>query len=523
MKFIDFYPKQGSFKVGEILRFETEFETDSPTVLSFLVSFIKGDELVGQKCMEIQAEAGQQCFAFDWCSENNQPEAFLVRLVMLDAKGNEVDRIYTAVDIQVEWTDFPRYGFLSDFQPGRDDIEGVMRTLGKYHVNGVQFYDWQYRHDQLVAPTEEYIDPLKRQLSLKTVLQLIEACHQHGIAAMPYLAVYGASIDFWREHQDWGMYDAEGKPLTFEDFLGIMDPTAGGAWIQHLGRECGWVLEKLPFDGLHVDQYGEPKKAFTADGVEIDIPKAFSDFTTMLKTCYPQAVVAFNSVGNWPVESLAAADVDFVYIEIWPPDTAFTDLHKIVSNARQISRNKPVVIALYIPAAHDNTLRLANAVIMSAGGTRIEIGEHGRLLSDPYFPKHEEMTSELACTLRSYLDFAVAYQSLLGPQAEEVPFESVLFPENLIGIMRRNGRQLALNLINLTGLDDPRWNEAQKAPEAQTDLHIRIKCDELVTGVKVASPDADPELYILDFEQIDGILSFRLPSLAFWTMTVIEI
>jgi dextranase len=144
----------------------------------------------------------------------------------------------TAFDVLSSWTDFPRYGFLTDFSASRADPEPVLEKLTRFHINGLQFYDWQYRHDQLLAPSEEYIDLLGREMSLASLRKLVDAAHQHGMATMPYLAIYAASADFWRTHPDWALYDEAGNPIAFgENFLGLMDPSTGSSWSQHLLSE----------------------------------------------------------------------------------------------------------------------------------------------------------------------------------------------------------------------------------------------------------------------------------------------
>src|SRR4030095_7675836 len=96
------------------------------------------------------------------------------------------DSLYavSAFDVLSKWTDFPRYGFLTNFSASRADPETVLKKLTRFHIHGLQFYDWQYRHDQLIAPTEEYVDPLRREMSLASVRMLVDVARQHGMVAM---------------------------------------------------------------------------------------------------------------------------------------------------------------------------------------------------------------------------------------------------------------------------------------------------------------------------------------------------
>jgi dextranase len=345
------------------------------------------------------------------------------------------------------------------------------------------------------------------------------------MAAMPYLAVYAASLEFWGDHPEWALYDAENQPITFHDFLGLMDPSQEGGWIEHLLTECRSVLEKLPFDGLHVDQYGDPKEGFNAKGEGVDIPEAFAAFIRTLKEEHHQAAVVFNAVGNWPIEQLAAAPQDFVYIEIWPPDVTYRDVGRIVRDARGLSGGKGVVIALYLPANRPENILLADAFIFSLGGSRIEMGEKARLLVDPYFPKHEAISRDLMGALRRYHDFAVRYGRWLGPSAELLKSDEVpSVPEGVWAVIRSCPGWVVVCLVNGTGLEDPRWDEEQPAPVAIRDVPVRLSLDRRVRKAWWASADElDPGLVALSHTVEGGAVSCTLPVLERWAIIALEL
>jgi dextranase len=358
------------------------------------------------------------------------------------------------------------------------------------------------------------------------------------MAAMPYLAVYAASLEFWREHADWALYDEQGEALSFVDFLGLMDPTAGRPWSIHMLNECKKVLAALPFDGLHVDQYGEhfgdedgkPKKVFDADGEVVDIPKAFSQFLHSLGAAHPAAPVTFNAVGNWPIAALAAAPQDFVYIEIWPPSTSYFDLVEIVLNARRLSRDKAVIIALYLPASRIANIRLADALIFSCGGARIELGDKERLLSDPYFPKHQALSPELKAVLRRYYDFAVRYQELFGPAVRSVPEPplleepSLLVSEGIWHAVRQSPGRLTLCLVNMCGVIEPRWDKDHSEPQAQINGRLTLFSDQLIRQVLWATPDSlDPNLRSINWQVVENRIEVNLPELIYWAILVFEL
>ena len=519
MLILDFYPLKGFFHPGETLSFRLVLKASQAATTKLNLCLFSLQNCVQEKELQINYQNGTTAQTLD---VSFTPEltcgGYALNLQVEDQK------FWTAFDVQKDWLAFPRYGFLSDFSAhlleSPELINERLENLAKYHLTGLQFYDWQYRHDQLVAPSEDYLDPLQRLLSLKTIHSLISEAHQVNMAVMPYLAVYGASIEFWRKHPDWGMYDAEGQPLLFEDFLGLMNPAPGSAWTAHLAAQCRDVLKTLAFDGLHIDQYGDPKQAWSITGEEINLPAAFVSFINQQKQDL-QVPVIFNAVGNWPIEALAESQADLMYIEVWPPTPRFADLRQIVENARSLSGGKPVIIPIYIPAEQKTNLLLADAVIAASGGTHLELGDDLKLLSDPYFPESETLAEDYLKDLRPYWDFITAYQAVLGPEAENITLKTDL-PQSVFCIARRKGNLLALNLIQLSAEDC--WTEVQQPRTCLSDLPLEFETPARIEALCWASPDlANWQLQPLEFAEENGRIKCCLPALTHWSLLLVQL
>lgn len=522
MKLIDLYPCKGVYRPGEAISLVVVIEAVNPVEGELNLSLYHMEKVLETIRIPIHPKTGSQCIPVTLELVSNIPRGYGLEAVLLDRGGRVAGTASTAFDVQRSWTDYPRYGFLTRFGPDPGEDEAV-EWLVRFHINGLQFYDWQYRHDQLLAPSERYNDPLGRQLSLARVRRLIEDAHTHGMAAMAYLAVYAASLSFAGAHPDWRLQTEKGEPLDFEGFLGLMDPTPGGPWSEHLLAECGRTLAALPFDGLHVDQYGEPRVGFNARGEPVDLPTAFGGFIAALKDRFPAAPVTFNAVKNWPIEALAGAPLDFVYVELWPDTPGYPEVFKIVHGARRLSGGKPVVVAQYIPAAHTANLRLSQALVFALGGSRIELGEERRLLSDPYFPKHEAIPQDLERILRQIYDFVVRYGELIGPGAEMVEGSGVSTPEGVECIHRRFGKWSALHLLNFTGKSNARWCEAHRPPRRLRDVQLSFPGLDPVLGVWWATPDRPGiSLEPLKWHEEGERIHVIVPSLEYWSMIVVD-
>lgn len=459
-----------------------------------------------------------------WSPPAGTKGGFGVRAELFDSAGVLVGSTTTAFDILGDWTEFPRYGFLSDFFPDREDIEVTLKDLLRFHVNGLQYYDWQYRHDILISPESIYLDPLGRELSLDTIKEFLQYCKKFGIKSMLYMAVYAASLAFWKEHPEWALYDPEGHPYYFEDFLGIMDPSPNSPWIEHIKKECDRVLSELDFDGIHIDQYGDPRVGLNAAGDPVDLPAAFQSFINDLKSICPQASIVFNAVKNWPIESLAVSQQDFMYIEIWPPNTSYQELGEIVSQARTLSGEKPVVIAAYIPAKHEANVRLADAVIFANGGTRIELGEGKRLLTDPYFPKHENLSPDLENALLNYHNFLVCYGDLIGPSQKRSRDIPISAPVGIVSTVCLQEGLISICLINQNGIKKLHWDQAHSQPDIQEYYEIEITTPLKIRAARWGSPDQpDWKLSPIEWVQESGVCRVKIPHLDYWGTLVLSV
>jgi dextranase len=487
--------------------------------------------------------------------------------VVASGPEGETCRGETAFDYAAHWREAPRYGFLSDFAPeeaGRtDDVE----FLNRHHINVVQFYDWMYRHDRLLPDTDEFVDPLGRRMSLSVVREKIAALRAKGIASMAYVAVYGSLPDYIEQHPEQGLYQNDGKPHSLGNFFHIMDITADSAWTAHMLDQYERAVVAMQFDGVHLDQYGFPKKAIRRRGGAADVvalkelyPRFIDSVRERMSTLGGDLGVVFNNVGNFPSHTTAAAQQDIMYSEIWDPASHLRDLKAIIDHGRQRS-GKQMVLAAYLPWFHPEEGRdplqaeygatLAMAAIFASGGYHLLLGEGGGVLADPYFPKYGTASERFKETLTRYYDFIVMYRELLFDPAlddvsmaftgginTEVVFAAgdALFtpnerPDAVWTIVKEKPGFFVLHLINLLGVDNDLWKEGkEKAPDALVDIEVKVELWEDIEGVYWASPDGSglqPERleyeYVPKGEGVGHYIRFTLPRLNYWTVAWVQL
>ncbi|WP_299029577.1 glycoside hydrolase family 66 protein [uncultured Thermanaerothrix sp.] len=480
---------------------------------------------------------------FVWQAEEKAPRGYGMDLVLSTSDGQILSTYSTAFDVLAHWTQMPRYGFLSDFAPDRQNLEATFRSLMKYRINALQFYDWMYRHEQFLTPQEPYPDPLGRTLSRRTVEALIAAAHARGIAAMPYTSIYAASVAFYQQHPDWALYRPEGQPYVLgENFLVYMDPRPGSPWSQHLLAQFDDVLTRTAFDGIHLDQYGDPKDAYDAQGHHFGLAEPLAALINAtrehVRRLRPDGSVVFNAVGNWPIETVASAGQDIVYIEVWPPYTSFDALHTLITQAQQLGGGKAVVLAAYIDPTYEVNARLMDAVILASGGTHIEFGEQEGYLAEPYFPHYKLLPPTLGEALRRYQDFAIRYQNAFGPLAHESTFnylQRLTLPgveispslqwNKVYPLVRDGDAFTAISLINLVGLSSGEWNQPlTRSPFPLLHQPVLLRgVSQPVRYVGWASPDTqDLSPIPLVFRQEGDQLSLQIPFLHYWGLILLE-
>jgi dextranase len=301
--------------------------------------------------------------------------------------------------------------------------------------------------------------------------------------------------------------------------------------------EYSKIVTQLPFDGIHLDQYGDPKWGFRYPGgegsVSVDVSQGIVALIDATKGATGKTVI-FNDVNGWPLNQTAPTTNDAIYIEVWPPNVTFNHLGDLIDQGRRASGGKPVVLAAYINPDYAPSVLLTDAVIFAKGGSHIELGEGGNLLADPYFPKYKPMSPELSEHLRRFYDVAVRYQDYLYAKdlREWTTVVTVADTRVLTGgyfngvwpVTRENDRFATLSLVNLNGLEDARWSGARTAdPTVLERRQVTVEMAAAPKGLYLIDPDgADQTARPVKFTYGDGKVSFTLDRLAYWSLLVFE-
>lgn len=477
--------------------------------------------------------------------------------------GKEQVLASVAVDVSSDWTRFPRYGFLTNFgNLTNDQVKAQIEYLNRHHINGIQYYDWLYKHHwplagTAAAPQSVWTEIANKEVYLQTLKNYIAAASNSGMQSMFYNLAFGALNDASADgvKDEWYVFkdvshnirDRHDLPQPFfKSDIEVLD-AGNEQWQQYLAARNADVYATLDFDGYHVDALGDRGTLYNYAGSRIDQAGTFKPFLLAMKNAAPQKRLVMNAVNQYGQEgSIAEAPVDFLYTEVWGPNDYFSDLASVLQNNQLWGGgDKASVLAAYVNyqkadnPGYFNTpaVLLADAVIFAFGGAHLELGEH--MLGKEYFPNNNlQMTDELKKSLIRYYDFLVAYENLLrdggsfnqpAVTCTNGKLTTAPWPASpgVVAVQGKkwNKRQV-IHLFNFSQANSLRWRDTdgtQAKPDWVEGATISIAASPSVKKVWMASPDHQNAVAIqLPFTQTGNTVTCTIPSLLYWDMLVLE-
>lgn len=496
---------------------------------------------------------------------------YALEVEALDEQQNVLTSAFTAVDVSSSWTKFPRYGYVWDFTPSAD-AESKADEMARYHLNGVQFYDWQYRHHRPLADDlSGWRDWSGRWISGDTVRAYLRAAHDRGMACMAYNMIYAANETYLTDgsgvQADWRLVRANGADFTCDmdaklgpvgvlQYFNLLNPD----WQNYIFAQENRVFEAFDFDGWHGDTIGENGPMRTADGGPLGydadgkpiylVKDGYTAFLNAAKAAIGDKYLAFNPVGAQGIENVNVSAVDVLYTEFWPWDRNangrlyddYYTLHRAILGACEQSGGKSLIVAAYVnyrnPKAAFNpaAVRMLDCVVFASGGSRIELGNGGNMLSDEYFPADgkKRMDDGLRSAVGRLYDFLVAYENLLRDgqrpvsrtvRLENLPVSTDGRSDTVWCFAKADSSTEIYHFLNLTGTDDGWRDEEQtkKPPIAHENVKTRLYTDYPIREVWLASPDGESPLPLhLEFQtgrDANGAYAeFTQPALEYWNL-----
>ncbi|MGA2168146.1 MAG: glycoside hydrolase family 66 protein [Terracidiphilus sp.] len=526
---------------------------------------------------------GTDTLTFTWVTPTTDFQGYSVEVTATNSANSVLGSMNSAIDVSSTWTKFPRYGYVGTYpDQATATSSGEIAQLNKYHINGIQFYDWQWKHHvplagTVASPAASWIQVDNETNYRQTVLDYITAAHTYGMSAMNYNLIYGAWAGYETDgsgvNSQWGLYqnsngtDQVNINFTSIDwatpYIYVFDP-GNTSWQNYIYGQEANVFAAYPFDGWHADQLGSTGYTYTGTLVTPNLPAEYASFLDGAKTALKKTIVFNAASGNGLPNVLA--DEDFAYVECWPSanggtQNTYNDLKAVIDSINSSNPGQGVVLPAYMDYSYALNLGnsgqsgmfntpgvlLTDAAIFASGASHLELGDGAGgspgldMLDNEYFPD-EDLTpsTSLLNTLQVYYDFDVEYETLLrggltnnsnAISLNGVESSSSASADAVWAFAKNNDGIHMLNFINLIGEANVDWRDDSAnypVPSPQTNVAVRYYYGSGKIGsVFWASPDTNNgRMTSLSFttgqDTVGSYVSFTLPSLVYWDMVYIS-
>jgi dextranase len=513
IRVVRFGPARPWFEPGSVASIDVEVDVVATrsTRARLAIELLDLDQVVGQAERDVRLAPGRSRRRVEIALPAGARRGYGLRLTIAGSDGGTLARADASVEALDGWWQSPRHAAVTRFASSEATAAAV-RALRDWHVTVVQDYDWMYRHYRYSPPPRDrlpgdaVVDTLGRRVSQAAVRAGIRAGHDAGIATLAYGSVYGAEREYVERHPDERVFDDTGRPISLGETFYINDIRTDRPWRRRLLSEYRAAVRRFGFDGVHMDTYGPPHVAFSADGEPLDFaalyPGLIVDGARAVAAARPGARVLFNCVEGFPLEAVGDSPAAAVYLELWPPDERYADLVRWIERARAAGRGRAIVIAAYLsclrasgddPAARPGAVEavvMLTSLITTAGAYHHVIAEDNRVLVEGYYPEARQLRASEARELRAASVFGARYVHLLTapdavvetPDGIEVlaadgtPVPWSAKPE-AAAVWARATRladgSRVLQLVDLRAQPDDRWDALRSRVETATGWRLR--------------------------------------------------
>ena len=418
-------------------------------------------------------------------------------LVVRDESGNVLDEEFFGVR-EYPGED-PVLGFVTSFDDASRD--GVLAWLRDLRCTVVQVYDWMDSYSTALSSSNQYEDPLGREIDRSSLERLIEAIKTEGAVAQAYAPVIAAGEDLAFEHEEWRLFRNDAEPESLGDLLEIMDPR-NAEWQQHWIENYGGAADVLGFNGFHLDTYGYPRDARSFNGDRVDMAQGYASFVEAVRQARPNEVLSFNQVNGVPRGFEPPTSPSFRYVEVWPPNDRWRHLEGLLSRSAGRRERHGDTLALYPPVWNEErtkalrTCVLSEAVTTILGANVLIWGDIDGVLSHPYYVNHETLDESERARALEWHRFALRTRDLFRASSDTswyelsdenasvtVSWAGPTSPEpeggSLFARVIRGEDLIVVSLLDLSGSDKGSWFSGTDEGH----------CDRASVDVLLGSPD----------------------------------
>ncbi|WP_228202038.1 glycoside hydrolase family 66 protein, partial [Clostridium prolinivorans] len=143
------YSPQDGVKIQYVVKNTSETAREN---LNVLLKVTHLEEVIYEDTIgNLNLKAGEEIYAgYQWTTPERDFTGYLVEIGLGNNRGDFAVSDTIGVDVSSTWVKFPRYGYLADFGD-KVDTSGKIEKMNRYHINGIEYYDWHFLHHQPLA------------------------------------------------------------------------------------------------------------------------------------------------------------------------------------------------------------------------------------------------------------------------------------------------------------------------------------------------------------------------------------
>lgn len=572
---LNVYTNKARYSPREKVLIEVRSNESFPpsTAATLEISFWHIGERIGER-INRSADASalyQKPMEVTWVPPNKDFQGYLVHVRLVDPQNRLLAEGNTAVDVSSSWQRFPRYGYIAQFNKAEGaDPSRWIAELNTFHIDGLEYYDFEYRHDKPLAGSVEHPLPTWKDIAGRTINgrlldEFLLYAHRYNMMNMAYDSGYSAYPQSFSAalgpKLEWAIWQKPDGPRTLASAMALdlkgeipwktkrliyMNLESNG-WQHYIFTQMQDLFRVYPFDGWHIDTFGT-RGGYNYQRQYVNFIHSLPAFIDHAHS-FLHAPIVLNTVNTWGEAAVAKSQAAFVYSELWQDHETYSSILTAADEVHVANPQKSLVFAAYMqrPEAgavaaktkYFNTpsVLLTDAVIFASGASHIELGDGDRMLSSEYFPADTRyaLSASLSRNLRNYYDFLTAYENVLRHKVSVAPCTASVLgypaspygvPNTIWTIAREKGSRTILHLINLLGSNDPYWRDSEaqrKSPPLLTHLALKIAVGKPVVSVGWATPDLEDGMYhALPFEAViaggQRYVLVKVPSLRYWDL-----
>lgn len=474
--------------------------------------------------------------------------------------GNNVSTSTIAINVSNDIYNFPIMGFLSSYSTDSStERKQVLDYMKRLHINLVQMYDWFDLHS-LPLPvstngdstqvSNTWTDIGNRLTRKKVIEDYCNLIKDYGMKPLAYMAMNGSDTNQLVHGLSAEMFLYNDNSRNLDHVYKTLDKNNGwgkyslynmnwmnGPWQDYIINQMRIVKDNMPFEGWHIDMFGDPGNKYEANGNPISSSTLANGIHYFLNKAGNMGWdIGVNSVGEYGINDMKPVTaLKYLYTEVWDNRKTYDDMLRLVRGLTEAfdsnKKKKGVIIAGYMDynfaksnaGKYFNTdgIILADLVIMASGATHLEMGEH--MLCNEYFPNSNlNLPGSLKDDyLPKMYDFFVAFKEIIGLGYQVDGLATIdggsvdsLQSGKVCGISRGNKNDyLGLSLINLK-TTNTEWRDTNANCSVSPAQNIRVT---LKLGV------TNHDWYYFDLDNLepkklnvgaDGVIN--IPSLKYY-------